>query len=439
MRDRPRFPFGIALLGFCLLALAPPALAASHPHAPLKPLSPSQGAEIVAVVNGDVISMADVENRSRLFALSTGLPLSPEVLARLTPQIITQLIDEKLRLQEMQRRHIAVPEADIARAIAGIEQRNNMAPGTLRQRLGATGINMRTMIDQTRVQIGWGGVLRQVLGARAQVTDADVTALERALKAEKGQTEFNIAEIFIPIANPSQAASAMSFADTIIGRLRAGAPFAVVAAQFSQSQTALQGGDRGWIQANQVSDEEARILREMPVGAISNPIKVPGGLSIVTLRGRRQIGDEHVQMASVRQVFLPFTEKLNPSAPTAQQRQMLDEAGKLGRASGCDALDAAADKVPGAKKIDPGEVAIASISNPVVRQMVATLAIAKASQPLIADDGVAVVMVCARHENTSGLPPAAQLRVRILNQRIELASRQLMRVLQRRAVIDLRS
>ena len=42
---------------------------------------------IVAVVNGDVISNADVDNRTRLFALSTGLPMSPDVLDRLKPQI----------------------------------------------------------------------------------------------------------------------------------------------------------------------------------------------------------------------------------------------------------------------------------------------------------------------------------------------------------------
>ena len=34
---------------------------------------------IVAVVNGDVISRADVDNRRRLFALSTGLPITQDV------------------------------------------------------------------------------------------------------------------------------------------------------------------------------------------------------------------------------------------------------------------------------------------------------------------------------------------------------------------------
>lgn len=430
--------------GPALAATAAPAKPTPAKPTPAQPgpapmLSPDQGAQIVAVVNGDVISMADVVNRRRLFAISTGLPLTKEVLDRLTHQVIRQLIDEKLQLQEIERRGIAVSDKQIAAAINEIEARNGMAPGTLVKRLKAAGVNIRTMYDQTRVQLGWGMVLRQVLGAQAQVTDADVAELERTLKAEKGQTEFNIAEIFVPIANPNQAADARRFADTVIQQLRAGAPFAVVAAQFSQSQTALRGGERGWVQSNQVSREELRILKEMPVGAISNPISVPGGLSIVTLRGRRVIGDENVLMASVRQVFFPFTTKLNQNQPTDQQTTMLDKARVLSQTTGsCDALNAAAAKVPGAKVVDPGEIAVNSVAAPVLRQLVATLPVGHASQPLIADDGVAVVMVCARGMKSLGLPPRQQLVSRILNQRVELASRQLLRDLQRSATIDLR-
>ena len=50
----------------------------------------------------------------------------------------------------------------------------------------------------------------------------------------------------------ANAADAQRFAETVITELRKGAPFPVVAAQFSQTQTALQGGDLGWVQPNQL-------------------------------------------------------------------------------------------------------------------------------------------------------------------------------------------
>ena len=78
------------------------------------PAPAAQATRIVAVVNGDVISNSDVDNRTRLFALSTGLPMKPDVLDRLKHQITRQLIDEKLRMQEVLRRRIVIADKSIA-------------------------------------------------------------------------------------------------------------------------------------------------------------------------------------------------------------------------------------------------------------------------------------------------------------------------------------
>jgi peptidyl-prolyl cis-trans isomerase SurA len=401
--------------------------------------STADASRIVAVVNGDAITKADVDNRRLLFALSTGMSAASDVLNRLTPQVTRQLIDERLRLQEVQRRHVIVHDNEIAAAIREIEQRNGMPEGTLRRRLSADGVEFRTLIDQVRAQIGWSRVLREVLGPQTNITDADIQEQANLLKAQTGQQEFRIAEIFVPISDPGQAEEAHRFADTVIQQLRLGAPFVVVAAQFSQSQTALQGGDEGWVQPNQVDPAVLHVLQEMPEGAISNPIPVPGGLSIVTLHGKREIGRDLATMATVRQVFLPFAARLNPNAPTAQQQQVLEQARRIsGSARTCEDIEAANKTGGGNRPADPGELRVDSVAVPALRQLLTTLPVGKASQPLIAEDGVAVIMVCNRAQRNVGEPSKQELSDRILNDRVELASRQLMRDLQRRAVIDRR-
>ena len=97
----------------------------------------------------------------------------------------------------------------------------------------------------------------------------------------------------------------------MISQLRAGAPFATVASQFSQSQSALEGGTLGWVQPNQLDAQVARVVAEMPDGAVSNPIKVPGGLAIVN-QGKREVGRDIGTMLTMRQLFLPFSSPLNP-------------------------------------------------------------------------------------------------------------------------------
>ena len=432
-----------ARLAFVLF-LAVPALAvpawsqtpAARAAAPAEDLS-----RIVAVVNGDVITAGDVAARRHLLALSIGLANQPEAVQRLTQAVTQQLIDERLRLQEMQRRQIVVSDKDIANAFAELEHRNNMPPGAMRRRLEQDGVQVRTMIDELRVQIGWSRVVREALGPLADITEAEVEEQTKLLLAQTGQTEYHVSQIFLSAPRPNQQADARALAETIITQLRGGAPFPIVAAQFSQSQTALQGGDLGWVEASQLDPEEVRVASEMPPGAISNPLQVPGGISIIALQARRVLGKEMALVARVRQVFFPFTQRLDPNNPNAQQRQALDKARALSAsAKSCADMDQAATASGNAgRATDPGEVRVDSLANPALRQMVASIAINKASQPVIAEDGVAVVMVCERGEKNVGLPDKQAVGQQLFSERIELTSRRLMADLQRRAEIRLRS
>jgi peptidyl-prolyl cis-trans isomerase SurA len=429
-------PYSRAL--FCVLTLLfglqIAALAAPPPAA-----SSAQPMRIVAVVNGDVISNSDIDNRTRLFALSTGLPMTQEVLDRLKQQITRQLIDEKLRMQEVQRRKIVVPDKAIAEAIRDIEQRNNLPAGALRQKLNTGGIGQRTLIDQLRTQLGWTQVLREQLGEQAKISDAEVADHQRLLQAQVGKPEYRVGEIFIPVDDPKATADAQRFAETVISELRAGAPFAVVAAQFSQNQTALQGGELGWVPANQLDPEVAKLVAEMPVGAISNPVKVPGGFSIVTLQGKREVGREVGTALSLRQVFLPFSSALNPQAPTDQQKQALEKAkGISASVHSCEQMEQVSKANNSPRPADPGEVKLETVNPPAFRQMLASLPFDRASQPVVTGEGIVVLIVCSREQKNIADFNRQEVRAQLLNERVELLSRQLLANLRRHATIDLR-
>jgi len=298
------------------------------------------------------------------------------------------------------------------------------------------------LVDQVRVQIGWGRVLRQVAASNLEVSEADVADQERIQKSLVGQPEYRVGEIFVPVKVASQAPEAQRFADTVIQQLRAGAPFAVVAAQFSQSQTALQGGDLGWVDKSRLDPAVLRVVQEMPPGAVSNPIRVPGGFSIVTLRAKREIGRDPATMLKVRQVFFPFSGRLDPGAPSDQQKKQLLDAKRLSEsARGCAAMEEAAKTTGSDKPADPGDIRLERVAVPALRAVLTALANTpeKASQPLIAEDGIAVVMVCSREEKNLGVSTHAEIAEKLVNDRVELASRQLQRELDRKAVIDIRS
>ncbi len=337
----------------------------------------------------------------------------------------------------MQRRGVVVTDTMIAGALQRIAGRLPGGAPALAAHLRASGVGMRTLYDQLRVQIGWGEVLRQTLAREAPIGKAEIAHQAAVLKAETGRPEYNIGEIFIPGTTPAQARAASSFADTVIQQLRAGAPFPLVAAQFSQADTALGGGVRGWVRADEVDPAVARVLAEMPPGAISNPIRVPGGIDIVMLRAKRVIGEDMATVVQVRQIFLRFATPLNPQAPTAAQRAAIEHARQIATtARSCPAMEAAAKAAGDARGGNPGPIRLDAVPVPALRQVLATQPVGVPTQPLIANDGVAVMVVCSRQTKNLGIPDARALRQRIMRDRVDLASRQMLRDLERRALIQ---
>lgn len=446
--------YGPVLAILVALAAAP---ALAQPRVPAVPadVPPGPRNRIVTVVNADIVTTLEVRSRARLFALNAGFAATPEQLERLAPQITRLLVDEKLRMQEVQRRQILVSDEDVANALADIERRNNLPRGALLQQLRMLGIQPRTMIDQVRAQIGWGRLLRQQLGPNADPSDADVQAFIAGLTQRARGTEYLVGEIFIPVDDPATEADTRRFVEDVTAQLRRGLPFAVAATQFSQSQTALQGGDLGWQPESRLDPQVAALVTRMPPGAISNPMRVPGGFQIITLRARREGGAVQnaggpaggATVMSLRQMFIPFPGRLDPQNPTPEQRAVVERANRIATTiRGCDAFEAAARGVTATNRpLNPGEVVLEALNPPQLRSLLARQPLGQPTQPLIAPDGVAIIMVCARERRqpsetpAAGAIPPAQAREAILRDRVEVVSRQLQRELRRRAIIETRA
>lgn len=427
-----KFLLRVALI---LSVCAAPALAQTVPQM-AESLNKPDSAAMAAVVNGQVITTQDVAARARLLALSMGMAPTPEALARLAPQVTKQLIDQTLQQQEVTKLGITVSGQELSDAISHIEQNNSMPPGGLQQQLQNAGVPYSTLLAQLRTAIGWQKVLHQVLGPGLEPTAGDMEAEKTALKASLNATDYHLAEIFIPVTDPSDETTARDFAQTVISQLRQGAPFPIVAAQFSQAPTALQGGDLGFVQLNQLDPQVADVVQRMPVGAISDPIRVPGGYDVVELIAKHDIGDQLQTILSIRQAYGQYPQPVSGGQLGPAQINFIE--GFMSKAQtikSCDGITALNNAYGAVRPADPGPVNLATVTPPAFQQVLAALPLDTVSRPLVEASGVSVVMVCSRSQEKPQLPPDAAIENMIINQRVELDSEQMMDQLRHRSVI----
>jgi peptidyl-prolyl cis-trans isomerase SurA len=396
----------------------------------------AQETRIAAIVNDDVVSLDDLNNRMRLVMRSSGLEDTPENRERISGQVLRALIDEKLQTQEVKRLSVSVPKDEVDEAFHRIEQNNNMPKGALDQFLSDAGIPKTALTDQITASLGWSKLVRGKLLQEVTISEEEVNEVVNQLQQNADVPQDHVSEIFIAIDNPNQADEAKRTADRLIEQISAGAKFGAVAQQFSQSPSATQGGDIGWVTPNQLLSELGKAIEKMKPGQMSYPIRTTAGYYVLYLVDSRKLGqpDPNEAQLSLVQVTLPMP----PTATSEEQQQLLLQAQQISSsAKSCGELAKfGRERAPQSSREIP---AIKAGDLPVqMRQVVLNLGIAEASKPMPAPGGIAVVMVCERKDPPGGLPSREDITEQLGRVRLDALARRYLRDLRRGAYVDIR-
>jgi peptidyl-prolyl cis-trans isomerase SurA len=130
---------------------------------------------VVLIVNGDVITTYDIEQRMKFVQVSTRKPA-------VRSEVIDDLIDEKLKIQIGRRYRIEVPDGDVDQSFAEMGHRMHLTPEQLTQALAQSGIDAATLKSKIRADTVWQNIVRGKFQGDLQVREQDVLA---ALQSEK--------------------------------------------------------------------------------------------------------------------------------------------------------------------------------------------------------------------------------------------------------------
>lgn len=392
--------------------------------------------KIAATVNEDIISVYDLISRTRLAIVASRLEDSNETRQRVARQLLRIMIEEKLQMQEAKRLGIAVSNKELEEAVERIEQANRWPSGQFKNFLQSTGIPPSAALDQIRANLSWQKVVRRKLRPQVDISDTEVDEALAKLRENVGKPENRVAEIYLPVERPQQEAEVQRAAETIVQRIKAGTPFPVLAQQFSQSPSAADGGDLGWLQPGQLEPQLEQAVRNLQPREVSAPIRTITGFSILYLIERRTFqgggnpGDATVQ---IDQLVLP----LQANAAARDVASQMNLAQQLAEnANSCADLAALAKEIKGGRASTLGSGALSSLPGE-ARQAVNGLNINQPSAPLRTSEGVKILMICKR-EGGDGMPSRDTVMNGLLQQRIELMARRYIRELRQTATVDIR-
>ncbi len=400
---------------------------------------------IAAIVNDDVVSLQDLNERLGLVLLTSRIPDEKQARARLSQQVLRSLVEEALQLQEAKRLSIGVEPAEIERAVVDIAQRNKLTPEQLQELLVKNDINPKTLFDQLRAQISWLKVVNQRLRPQVNVTVDQLDIAVQEARRNQGQPEYLLSEIVLPVDSPGDEQTVAADAGRLVQTLSEGASFEALARQVSAASTARRGGDLGWVQASKMPRELVGALERLRPGDISQPLRSQVGFFIFQLRDRRlgkatQDNGAVAEEIKISQILF--------QADIQNEGALLKSADKAealrARLTDCGAVNAVAEELSAPASGDLGWLKIGDLPI-VLASAVSNLPVGQISEPLQGPAGVHLLMVCERRgggEEADANPASKEEREKLSQnlerERLDRLARRYLRDLRKQAFIDVR-
>jgi peptidyl-prolyl cis-trans isomerase SurA len=235
---------------------------------------------VVAVVNGEPITALDVESRMKFTHLST-----QKQPAR--PDVINELIDEKLKIREGKRWGIEHTDAEVDSMYANMASRMHQSADQLTQNLQKGGVNPQSLKTKIRADSVWQQLVRGRFASSLQLSERDIELALQA-KNQSGQsttaTEYTLRPILF-LVPPAQAATVDAkrkaaealrahFKSCEEGLAAARATGAVV-----RDQIIRNSGD--------LNPELQKVLDAVPVGQLTAPEVTRHGVEMWAICGKQ--------------------------------------------------------------------------------------------------------------------------------------------------------
>jgi peptidyl-prolyl cis-trans isomerase SurA len=235
---------------------------------------------VVAVVNDDIITMSDLQREMQKHTDITDQRL-----------MLEGMIDRKLQMIAAKRTGINVTERELTDGIGDIMKRNNMTTGQFELALEKEGLTLEQYRVELREQMTLSRLFNKYVRAGLAVDDAEARAFyEKNAKQYSLPEEVKVRHLVVAVpekASHAQVKAAQEQAAALMERIRNGEDFVHLIREHSDSPTAKQDGDLGFLQRGQAIPELEEAAKNLKPGEYAGPVRCDDGFHIIRVEDIR--------------------------------------------------------------------------------------------------------------------------------------------------------
>jgi len=233
--------------------------------------------KVLVIVNEDVITQSEFDFRMATLRAENA-QLGRQLPPNIDKQLLDSMINDRLQLQEAERRGLEVTEEQLDDAIERFASQQNLTVAQLEDSFGNSGRAMELFERSVHDSLVISLLTDYYARSRVFVPEYEIDGEIARNNLGEAATRYQIAHILIKDPDTNREL-ANSIRDEIIGGLK----FEEAAAKYSKAPDAETGGLIGWRNGSQMPEIFLEAVRDARVGDISQVLESPNSLHILKL------------------------------------------------------------------------------------------------------------------------------------------------------------
>lgn len=231
---------------------------------------------VIAVVNGDIITMSDLQRESARTA------------AKIDDRLLLEdMINRKLQMTAAKRAGMDVTEKELNDSIEDIMKRNSMDRQQFEAALAREGLSIEQYRAELKEQMTLSRAFNKYVRTGLSVDESEMRSYyERNPRAFQLPEEVRIRQVLLRLpegATPAQVEPVRTRANEAAARALKGDDFLSLVREYSDAATAALEGDLGFMQRDHALPEIEKAVAPLKPGGIAGPVRSSLGFHVIRL------------------------------------------------------------------------------------------------------------------------------------------------------------
>tara|TARA_B100000959_G_scaffold97063_1_gene102819 strand:+ start:6366 stop:7301 length:936 start_codon:yes stop_codon:yes gene_type:complete len=242
--------------------------------------------KIFATVGDKVITRSDVINEIKTILILNNQIYTEDIKEKLDNAAVQSLTNRLIKKIEIEKYpNLRFKKEDVFEEIKNYASNLNMDVDSFKQIFVTNEINFSLILERIETDLLWNSLIFAIYKSRLSVNLDEINDQLLSFSKKKKIEEYLISEIVIKPAEEDKIKSTIkSLKEEIKNK-----GFESVAIEKSISDTAVKGGNLGWVSENSISADLKSKIINTKVGEISEPFFLPKGILFFKVKDKRVV------------------------------------------------------------------------------------------------------------------------------------------------------